>query len=235
MTDELDYEGHSYSLSHLLLAAARFFWFKLHLHFVGSQMAIASSVPVYHSPLSFCSLVGKDSCLSENGSTIQKNKQRGHSTTLTGWWDLGREEHLWSVPELSQLDKRSEMDRTFSFAPSPTDQGPFFDDWISSTHLFESLRVKDFSYGDSPLERYLIWFSYFSNMGPAYLMGHPGNRPTHACGQVLDQSSERGDERILWSSVVEWVKSSNLIIGKPTSHKEGSSHKRQWYTTSLSQ
>ena len=24
-----------------------------------------------------------------------------------------------------------------------------------------SLRVKDFSYGDSPLERYLIWFSYF--------------------------------------------------------------------------
>jgi hypothetical protein len=64
MTDELDYEGHSYSLSHLLLAAARFFWFKLHLHFVGSQMAIASSVPVYHSPLSFCSLVGKDSCLS---------------------------------------------------------------------------------------------------------------------------------------------------------------------------
>ena len=106
MTDELDYEGHSYSLSHLLLAAARFFWFKLHLHFVGSQMAIASSVPVYHSPLSFCSLVGKDSCLSENGSTIQKNKQRGHSTTLTGWWDLGREEHLWSVPELSQLDKR---------------------------------------------------------------------------------------------------------------------------------
>jgi len=34
-------------------------------------------------------------------------------------------------------------------------------------------------------------------MGPAFLMGHPGNRPTHACGQVLDQSSERRDERIL--------------------------------------
>lgn len=36
---------------------------------------------------------------------------------------------------------------------------PFFDDL---QHIYlNSLRVKDFSYGDSPLERYLIWFSYF--------------------------------------------------------------------------
>ena len=43
-----------------------------------------------------------------------------------------------------------------------------------------------------------IWSYFFiSNMGPAFLMGHPGNRPTDACGQVLDQSLERRDERIL--------------------------------------
>lgn len=36
---------------------------------------------------------------------------------------------------------------------------PFFDDL---QHIYlNSLRVKDFSYGDSPLERYLIWFYYF--------------------------------------------------------------------------
>ena len=36
---------------------------------------------------------------------------------------------------------------------------PFFDDL---QHIYlNSLRVMDLSFGDSPLERYLIWFSYF--------------------------------------------------------------------------